>query len=61
MLPFQTENGKLKPRRFYLIRLPFAHCANERLSFDRLFAKKPTEVRLQMDKMNLTDLPICGY
>ncbi len=26
------SNGKLKPRRFSLIRLPFAHSANESLS-----------------------------
>jgi hypothetical protein len=28
MLPFQTENGTRKPRRFSLIRLPLAHRAN---------------------------------
>ncbi len=28
ILPFQTENGKRKPRRFSLILLPFAHRAN---------------------------------
>ncbi len=28
MLQFQTENRKLKLRRFSLIRLPFVHCAN---------------------------------
>jgi hypothetical protein len=28
ILLFQTENEKWKPRRFSLICLPFAHCAN---------------------------------
>jgi hypothetical protein len=29
----ETSNGKRKPRRFSLIHLPFAHCANGSLSF----------------------------
>jgi hypothetical protein len=33
MLPFQTENRQLKPRRFSLTRSPFAHRANGSLSF----------------------------
>jgi hypothetical protein len=33
MLPFQTENGKQKSRRFSLIPLPFAHSANGSLLF----------------------------
>ncbi len=48
MLPFQTENWK--PRRFSLIRLPFAHCATKISSFVRLLTKKQTEfIRLQTD------------
>ncbi len=35
MMPFQMENGKLKPRRFSLICLLFAHHTNESLSFVR--------------------------
>ncbi len=42
MLLFQTENEK--PKRFSLIRLPFAHRANGSLSFVSLFTKKQTEV-----------------
>jgi hypothetical protein len=42
MLLFQTGNGKRKPRRLSLIRLPFAHHANESLSFVRLLMKKQT-------------------
>ncbi len=37
--------GKQKPRRFSLIRLLFAHCANGIL-FVRLLPKKQTEVIL---------------
>jgi hypothetical protein len=45
---FQTENGKRNPRRFSIIRLPFARRANRCLSFFHLFTKKQTEViRLQ--------------
>jgi hypothetical protein len=41
---------KRRPRRFFLIRLPFAHRANGSLLFVRLLTKKPTEViRLQTD------------
>ncbi len=48
MLPFQTENRKRSQRRFFLICLPFAHCANRSLSFVHLLIKKQTEViRLQ--------------
>jgi hypothetical protein len=36
--------GKLKPRRFSIIRWPLAHCANRSLSFVRLLMKKQTEV-----------------
>jgi hypothetical protein len=32
----QKENGKRKPRRFSLIRLPFAHRANGSLSYVRM-------------------------
>ncbi len=39
ILQFQTH-----PRRFFLIRLPFAHCANGSLSFVRLLTKKQMEV-----------------
>jgi hypothetical protein len=35
-----VSNGKRKPRRFFLIRLPFAHHANGSLLFVRLFTKK---------------------
>jgi hypothetical protein len=35
-----VSNGKRKPRRFSLIRLPFAHCRNGSLFFVRLLAKK---------------------
>ncbi len=34
-----VSNGKRKPRRFSLIRLPFAHLANGSLSFVRLFRR----------------------
>jgi hypothetical protein len=45
-----VSNGKRKPRRFSLIRLPFANCANASLSFVCLLTKKQTEfVRLQTD------------
>jgi hypothetical protein len=37
-------NGKLKPRRFSLILLPFAHRANGSLTFICLLTKKQTEV-----------------
>jgi hypothetical protein len=44
------ENSKRKPRRFSLIRLPFAHHANGSWSCVRLLTKKQTEViRLQTD------------
>jgi hypothetical protein len=47
---FQMGNGKQKPRRFSLIRLPFSHHANGSLSFLRLLTKEQREViRLQMD------------
>ncbi len=47
---FQMENGKQMSRRFSLIRLPFANCANESLSFVPLLTKKQNEViHLQMD------------
>ncbi len=43
-------NGKRKSRRLSLIPLPFAHRANESLSFVRLLTKKQTEViHLQTD------------
>jgi hypothetical protein len=59
MLSFQKENGKRKPRQFFLIRLPFAHHANGSVSFIRLFTKKQTEViRLQTDYKGL---PIYAY
>jgi hypothetical protein len=46
----QSGNGKRKSRRFSLIRVLFAHCANRSLSFVRLLTKKQTEVmRLQID------------
>jgi hypothetical protein len=45
-----VSNGKLKPRRFFLIRLPFTHRENGNLYFVRLLTKKKTEVtRLQTD------------
>jgi hypothetical protein len=40
MLPFQTENGKSKPRQISLLRLPFAYRANGSLSFVHLLTKK---------------------
>jgi hypothetical protein len=50
MLPFQMKNGKQKPRRFSLIRSPFARRANGSSSFVSLFTKKQREViRLQTD------------
>ncbi len=51
LLPFQMEDGKRKPKRFSLIRLPFAHRTNTvSLSFVHLLTKKQTEVvRLQTD------------
>jgi hypothetical protein len=39
-----VSNGKWKPRRFSLVRLPFAHCANGNLSFVGLLRKKQTKV-----------------
>jgi hypothetical protein len=44
MLLFQKENGKWKPRRFPLFRLPFAHRAKGHWPFVRLVTKKQTEV-----------------
>ncbi len=50
MLPFQTDNGKWKPRRFSFSHLSFALRANGSLLFVRLFMKKQMEViRLQTD------------
>jgi hypothetical protein len=44
------SNGKLKPRQFSLIRLPFDHHANRSLSFVCLLTKKQMEViRLQTE------------
>jgi hypothetical protein len=40
MLPFKMENGKRKPRRCSINRLPSAHRANGSLSHVRLFKKK---------------------
>jgi hypothetical protein len=40
----QISNRKQKLRRFSLIHLPFAHCANVSLSFVRLLTNKQTEV-----------------
>jgi hypothetical protein len=40
MLPFLTENGKRKPRRFSITCLPIAYRANASLSFVRLLTKK---------------------
>jgi hypothetical protein len=46
----KESNGKRKPRRFSLIRLPFAYRANGSSSFDCFLTKKQTEViRLQAD------------
>jgi hypothetical protein len=58
-LPFyEGKNGKLKPRRFSLICLPFAHHSNGGLLFVSLLTKKQAEVIcLQTEK---TDLPIYG-
>jgi hypothetical protein len=39
-------NRKWKARRFSLIYLPFAHCANRSLSLISLLTKKQTEVIL---------------
>jgi hypothetical protein len=39
-----VSNGKRKPRRFSLLRLPSAHHANRSLLFVRLLTKKQTEV-----------------
>ncbi len=39
-----VSNRKWKPRRFSLIRLPFAHRATGSLSLVRLFPKKQSEV-----------------
>ncbi len=45
MLPYtKISFGKWKPRRFSLIRLPFARFANGSLSFVCLLMKKETEV-----------------
>jgi hypothetical protein len=38
----ETSNGKQKPRRFSLTRLPFAHRANGSLLFVHLLIKKQT-------------------
>jgi hypothetical protein len=46
MMPFQTENGKWTPRWFFLIRLPFAHCANRSLSFVRLLTKNKQKLSI---------------
>ncbi len=60
MLPFQKAIGKRKPRRFSLIRLPFALCANVSLPFVHLLTKKQTEViRLQIAER--TKWPIYGH
>ncbi len=40
----ETSNRKRKPRRFSLIRLPFAHHANGNLAFVCSLTKKQTEV-----------------
>jgi hypothetical protein len=47
MLPFQTENGNRKPRRFSLILSPFAHHANESLLFVRFFMKKQPKLSIR--------------
>jgi hypothetical protein len=39
----ETSNGKWKPRRFFLIRLPVAHCAIESLSFYPFVEKETNE------------------
>jgi hypothetical protein len=36
----ETSKGKRTPRRFSLIRLPFAHCANRSFSFVRFLITK---------------------
>jgi hypothetical protein len=55
-LPFFKRNQK--PRRFSLIRLPFARRTNESLSFIRLFTMKQTEViRLQRTKRTKRTCP----
>ncbi len=58
----ETENGKWKPRRLSLYRLPFAHRANGSLAFVSLLMKKQTEVIcLQTDLTDLTSLPIYAF
>jgi hypothetical protein len=49
------SNRKRKPRRFSLIRLPFAHCANGSSSFVRLFMKK--KPKLSFCKRNKRTCP----
>jgi hypothetical protein len=44
-----VSSGKREPRRFFLVRLRFAHRANGSSSFVRLFTKKPEVIRLQTD------------
>jgi hypothetical protein len=47
---WKKSNGKGKPRKFFLIYLPFVHRAHRSWSFVCLLTKKQTEVfRLQMD------------
>ncbi len=49
-MDMETLNRKRQPRRFSLILLPLAHCADENLSFASLLLKKQREIiRLQMD------------
>jgi hypothetical protein len=43
-MDMETQSNGKRPRRFFLIRLPFAHRANGSLSFVRLLTKKQKEV-----------------
>jgi hypothetical protein len=51
----KTSNGKRKPRRFFLIRLPFAYCANGSLSFVEVTVCKQTKQTKQTKEINKTE------
>ncbi len=54
-MPFQTENGKRKPRRVSLIRFNVCTCANGSLPFVYLLTKKSGVIPLQTNKTEKTD------
>ncbi len=52
MLPFLTENGKRKLRRFSITCLPIAYRANASLSFVRFLNEKETKRKFSVCKRN---------